>query len=59
MIDKRFEPYYDIILSIFIGMITVILIYYVYNQPRIITFEASPSEHFTNRKPCQDLNLHL
>ena len=59
MIDKKLEPYYDIILSIFIGVLIVVLIYFVYNQPRIVTFDASPSEHFSNRQPCNNLNLHL
>lgn len=38
MIDKKMEPYYDIMMSIFLGFIVVYLINKLYNCPIIITY---------------------
>lgn len=38
MIDKKMEPYYDIMMSIFLGFIIVYLINKLYNCPRIVTY---------------------
>lgn len=38
MIDKKMEPYYDIMISIFLGFIAVYLINKLYSCPRVITY---------------------
>jgi len=53
MIDKTMEPYYDIILSIFIGMICVLILHYLYDMPRIIVVK----DENRIQKRCCGLNL--
>lgn len=36
MIDKKLEPYYDKLLSIFIGVVIVLIIHNLYDSPRNI-----------------------
>ncbi len=56
MIDKKMEPYYDAILSIFIGMMCILLLHRLYDIPRIIV--VNEKEKNKNVKvQCCDLNL--
>jgi hypothetical protein len=58
MIDKKLEPYYDILFSIFIGIIIILLIHNIYDSPRSVIIAANDKEKFTNIKfPCTDLNV--
>jgi hypothetical protein len=53
MIDKNLEPLYDILFSIFIGIVLVLALYNLYDNPRTITITDSNPEHFKNiKKPC-------
>ena len=36
MIDKNIEPYYDIMLNIFLGFFLVVVIYMFYDLPRTV-----------------------
>lgn len=69
MINKTLEIYYDIFLNIFFGVIIILIIYNLYDKPRIITVESNKNnehyenyknyEHFNNLKgPCTRLNIH-
>lgn len=48
MIDKDLEPYYDRLLSIFIGIVLVIIIHYFYDTPRTIVITST--EKYKNNK---------
>lgn len=52
MIDKRFEQYYDVFFSIFIGIVIILISYNLYDSPRTITFTDTDidtnSEYFNN-----------
>lgn len=50
MIDKRLEPYYDIIFSIFIGIILIIVLYSFYECPRTITIVDRDADHLKHMK---------
>ena len=39
MIDQELKPYYDILLSIFLGIIIVLLLHYSYDYPRTIIID--------------------
>lgn len=39
MIDPRFKNFYDILISIFIGILSILFIYCLYTHPRIIYLE--------------------
>jgi hypothetical protein len=66
MIDKIMEPYYDILLSIFLGVFLIIMMNYMYDLPRIIIIEQQ-SEKFNNisndklqnnsNHQCNDLSI--
>ena len=58
MIDKIMEPYYDILISIFLGMFLIIMINYMYDSPRIIIIEEQ-TENFKNlyNHHCNDLSI--
>lgn len=51
MIDKRFEQYYDILISIFIGSILVLLLNACYDSPRTIMIKDTNDEHFKDIRP--------
>lgn len=36
MIDKNLEPYYDILFSVFIGVVIILLLHNLYDSPRIV-----------------------
>jgi hypothetical protein len=56
MIDKKFEPYYDILLSVFLGVIIIIILHNMYESPRIIVIEDDNKEYFSNIRPqCEDI----
>jgi hypothetical protein len=58
MIDKIMEPYYDVLLSIFLGIFLIIMLNYMYDSPRIIIIEQQ-SENFDNQTnhKCNDLSI--
>lgn len=41
MIDKNLEPYYDKLLSIFIGVVLVLIIHNLYDVPRTIVINST------------------
>ena len=45
MIDQHMEPYYDIIINIFIGIIIVIFFHKLYNSPRMVFINDSNKHH--------------
>lgn len=55
MIDKNMEPYYDAILSIFVGVISILLLHRMYNMPRIIVIESLDKNRIKSN--CCDLNM--
>ena len=56
MIDKTMEPYYDILINIFMGIIIVLILNSLYDQPRTILVKKN--EPFTNTsKQCTNLNI--
>lgn len=62
MIDKNLEPYYDILISIFLGVMVMLIMYNMYECPRIVIIEEK--EKFTNElhalykeRRCNNLNL--
>lgn len=44
MIDKNLEPYYDIIFSIFLGVVLILSLYAIYDCPRIVIIEEQNVE---------------
>jgi hypothetical protein len=50
MIDKRFEHYYDLGLSIIFGFIVILIIYNMYDLPVIIELTGDDNELFNNVK---------
>lgn len=54
MIDKQLEPYYDIMFSIFCGIIFIMLIHNIYNLPRTIVV-INDKEYFT--KSCGNITM--
>lgn len=58
MIDKKLEPTYDILLSIFLGIVIIFLLYNMYDSPRSVVVVSNDKETFTNIKyPCTDLSM--
>lgn len=55
MIDKKMEPYYDIMISIFIGIILILFLHNMYESPRIIIIEKD-SDKFKKSHQCSDLS---
>ncbi len=45
MIDKRLEPYYDIMISIFLGVILVLSINMLYDSPRSFVIYSDVNDH--------------
>lgn len=58
MIDKNMEPYYDAILSIFFGIIFILLLHSLYDTPRIIVINQTEKNNNLKRQCC-DLNLRF
>ena len=56
MIDKKMEPYYDILISIFFGVCLIIALYSMYDSPRISVIEMN-SEKNKNTERCIDLSV--
>lgn len=61
MIDKKMEPYYNILISIFLGVVLIIAIHCMYDSPRTIVV-VSDHENFENLnnnigRMCHDLNI--
>tara|TARA_B110000908_G_C9991629_1_gene330040 strand:+ start:285 stop:446 length:162 start_codon:yes stop_codon:yes gene_type:complete len=52
MIDKNLEKYYDKILSIFIGVITVLIIHNLYDYPRTIIIKSTEKYKKKYNKKC-------
>ena len=48
MINKNLEPYYDKLLSVFIGIVLVIVIHNLYDSPRTIVLTST--EKYKNKK---------
>lgn len=58
MIDKKLGPYYDILFSIFFGIVIILLLHYMYDSPRSVIFLSNDKEKFANIKfPCTDLSI--
>lgn len=58
MIDKKLEPYYDILFNLFLGIVIILLIYNFYESPRTLIFVSDNKELFNNIKlPCHDINI--
>jgi p-aminobenzoyl-glutamate transporter AbgT len=55
MIDKKMEPYYDILLSIFVAMMIILFLHNMYESPRILIIEQE-SENFKNTHQCKELS---
>lgn len=46
MIDSKMEPYYDIIINIFIGIVIIIFLHTLFNLPRIIiVYDSKKQKH--------------
>lgn len=56
MIDQKMEPYYDILISIFLGICLIIAIHSMYDSPRVLVIEDD-SEKFKNTHRCTDLSM--
>jgi hypothetical protein len=59
MIDKVLEPYYDIILSIFFGIMIILILHNMYDSPRIIIIDQtskSESGSVSRSKPLHFQN---
>lgn len=41
MIDKNLEPYYDILFSVFMGIVIILILNSLYDAPRTVTLENS------------------
>ena len=55
MIDKRIEPYYDMMISIFLGVILVLAINMLYDSPRsVVVF--SDTKHEIHKNGCSGVN---
>lgn len=50
------EPYYDILISIFIGVCLVIALHSMYDSPRIIVTEGY-QEKFKNTHMCTEFSV--
>tara|TARA_Y100000780_G_C13299848_1_gene269717 strand:- start:245 stop:427 length:183 start_codon:yes stop_codon:yes gene_type:complete len=59
MIDPELEHKYDIIFSIFIGIIICIVIYSLFENPRTIIVEDNNETFITNKQNKCDGNLNL
>lgn len=56
MIDKKMEPYYDILFSIFIGFVLIYILYVLYDSPRVVYLESDDEEHFNGSfRPCNQI----
>ena len=44
MIDKNIEPYYDIMLNIFLGFFLVVIIYLFYDLPRTVVVYSNSNK---------------
>ena len=52
MIDKKLEPYYDRLLSIFVGIVSVLVIHILYYSPRTIVVKT---KNKYNNKQCNGI----
>ena len=52
MIDKNLEVYYDKILSIFIGVVIVLIIHNLYDSPRSIVIKSTDKYKKKYNKKC-------
>jgi hypothetical protein len=52
MIDKICEPYYDIMISIFFGVMIIIIINQLYDQPRTVEIYRDDQKNLHNEKTC-------
>lgn len=52
MIDKKMEPMYDTMISIFLGIVIIIMCHIMFNRPRIIYIKTTipNSEKIVNKK---------
>lgn len=57
MIDKNMEPYYDAMLSIFIGVICILLLHRLYDIPRIIVVDQMENNKNVKTQHCDGINL--
>lgn len=55
MIDKKLEPYYDALFSIFLGVIIVLFLHNMYDSPRSIVLDST--EAF--KSGCSNLNVSI
>ncbi len=45
MIDQKMEPYYDILISIFMGICLIIALHSMYDSPRIIVISSDSDKN--------------
>jgi hypothetical protein len=57
MIDKIFEPYYDILLSIFLGIFIILSMHNLYDIPRIVIKTDTNIDIKKNKICCKNLSL--
>ena len=57
MIDKKLEPYYDILFNIFLGIVIILLLNSLYDSPRSVVTISNDKEGFNNIMPCNSLNI--
>ena len=56
MIDKRIEPYYDIMISIFLGVVLVLTINTLYESPRTIIVFSDVNKYLHNNG-CSSIKI--
>jgi hypothetical protein len=56
MINKKIEPYYNIAISIFLGILVVLILHNFYDYPRTIIVN-SDKQNVTLKKSCHDINV--
>jgi hypothetical protein len=55
MIDRRIEPYYDVMLSMFLGVILVLIINMMYDSHQSVVILSDDVENTTDIK-CNGIN---
>ncbi len=56
MIDKRLEPYYDIMISIFLGVILILSINMLYDSPRTFVIYSVVNDNEYKQNMCSIKN---
>lgn len=58
MIDRKMEKYYDVMLSIFLGIMFIVILNQFYTFPRIITVTTKTTEPFENKNIIDKNNCY-